>query len=181
MKTMYYLQTVKKNIVSPLWGDRLFVNAIPNRDDRFTVILDELLDQNCEKQGTINKIFRKVAKLNISMLVASQTYSNDEKDRIGSIIKNADVKVFFSYDEDDISDIAALLSKSKSYQTTLSDLEQGECIIKASFYSKSRNKNGKKDVIHGWTPSFTDTSFFNKPPINCSGKVEIIAGRILED
>ena len=180
MKTMY-LQTVKKNIVSPLWGDRLFVNAIPNRDDRFTVILDELLDQNCEKQGTINKIFRKVAKLNISMLVASQTYSNDEKDRIGSIIKNADVKVFFSYDEDDISDIAALLSKSKSYQTTLSDLEQGECIIKASFYSKSRNKNGKKDVIHGRTPSFTETSFFNKPQENSSGKVKIVAGRILED
>ena len=159
----------------------LYEYKLHNRDDRFTVILDELLDQNCEKQGTINKLFRKVAKLNISMLVASQTYSNDEEDRIGAIIKNAGVKVFFSYDEDDISDIAALLSKSKSYQTTLSDLEQGECIIKANFYSKSRNKNGKKDVIHGRTPSFTDTSFFNKPQENSSGKVKIIAGRILED
>lgn len=152
-----------------------------NKDNRFTVIIDELLDQNIEKQGAINKLFRKVGKLNISMLVAAQTYSNDETDRIGAIVKNAGIKVFFSYDEDNISDISALLSKSKSYESSLSDLEQGECIIKASFYSKHRIKNDKKAVIRGWTPSFTDTSFFNKPQGNSSGKVTIVAGRIIED
>ena len=159
----------------------LYEYKLHNGDNRFTVIIDELLDQNIEKQGAINKLFRKVGKLNISMLVAAQTYSNDEKDRIGAIVKNAGIKVFFSYDEDNISDISALLSKSNSYENSISDLEQGECIIKASFYSKNRNKNDKKAVIHGWTPSFTDTSFFNKPPINSSGEVEIIAGRIITD
>ena len=159
----------------------LYEFKVHNGENRFTVIIDELLDQNIEKQGAINKLFRKVGKLNISMLVAAQTYSNDEEDRIGAIIKNTGIKVFFSYDEDNISDIAALLSKSKSYESSLSDLEQGECIIKASFYSKHRNKNDKKAVIHGWTPSFTDTSFFNKPQENSSSKVTIVAGRILED
>lgn len=107
------------------------------RSTRLTIVLDELEDLCLEKDGPIGTILRKGGKHRLSMMLASQEFSN-EKDLLGKLIGNCGTLVFFRPKDADINSIAHHIGCDRQL---LAQLQQGECIVKAGFYSKSKGKN----------------------------------------
>ncbi|GEM_PF-1949725 len=122
-----------------------------NRRKRMTVVLDELVDLNLEHNGPINTILRKGGKLHLSMLIASQRFSAED-DRLGGIIGNCSIKVFFRPMDNDLTEIA---KHYKIDKFQLASLKQGECIAVGPFYSQNR-KHNCQTIICGRTFPVSD-------------------------
>ena len=132
-----------------------------NRQSRYTVIIDELEDLCLEKDAPISTILRKGGKHRLSLLMATQEFSS-EKDRLGKLIGNCGLLVFFRPKDADISEIAMHIDIDRS---TLANLEQGECVAVGSFYSRSKARNCHTKLIgktYCETTCFHDTTF--QPP-----------------
>lgn len=108
-----------------------------HRDQRITVVLDEIEDLSLDRDGPISTMLRKGGKHRLSLLLASQQYSV-EQDRLGKLIGNCDTHIIFHPKDADIRAIAQHLGCDPQM---LASLEQGECIVVGSFYSCSRQKN----------------------------------------
>ena len=79
-------------------------------------------------------------------MLASQKYSV-ENDRLGQLIGNCGLKIFFHPKDANISDIAKHIGCDRSM---LAKLEQGECVASGGFYSRSHRKN-RHQLIMGRT------------------------------
>ena len=138
-----------------------------NRPKRMTVVLDELVDLNLESSGPINTILRKGGKLHLSMLIAAQHFSAED-DRLGRLIGNCSIKVFFRPMDNNLTAIAKHYKIDKSQ---LASLEQGECIAVGPFYSQNRKRNCQT-IICGKT--FPVSNFIKKPE-KCQGLEPVTA------
>ena len=127
-----------------------------NRPKRMTVVLDELVDLNLENSGPINTILRKGGKLHLSLLIAAQHFSAED-DRLGRLIGNCSIKVFFRPMDNTLTAIAKHYKIDKSQ---LASLEQGECIAVGPFYSQNRERNCQT-IICGKT--FPVSNFIKMP------------------
>ena len=67
-----------------------------------------------------------------------------EKDRLGKIIGNCGILVFFRPKTNNISDISKLTGIDKS---TFVNLEQGQCIVYGPLYNKYEDKNKNVTLI----------------------------------
>lgn len=108
-----------------------------NRDERMTVVLDEVEDLCLDKDGPIGTILRKGGKHRVAMLLATQEYSVD-KDRLGKLIGNCAMKIVFRPKDANIDDIAKDIGVDR---TKLAALEQGECVAVGGFYSRHKERN----------------------------------------
>lgn len=135
----------KAPLVNMLLAD-LYEFKLHHRDSRVTIVLDEIEDLNLEKDGPINTILRKGAKHRLSMMLASQEYSV-EKDKLGKLIGNCSLHVFFRPKDANIADIAKHIGVDKS---VLASLEQGQCVVDGPLFNKIAGKNKQKTVV-GWT------------------------------
>ena len=108
-----------------------------DREPRYTVVLDELEDLFLEKGGPISTILRKGGKHRLSLLMASQEFSA-EKDRLGKLIGNCGLLLFFRPKDADLSEISKHIGIERN---TLARLEQGECVAVGGFYSHSKGLN----------------------------------------
>ena len=115
-----------------------------SREDRMTIVLDEIEDLCLEKEGPVSTILRKGGKHRLSMYLASQEFSV-EKDLLGKIIGNCGTKVIFRPKDADISAIARHIGVATQQ---LASLEQGEFWAVGEFFSRSRQKNCAR-VISG--------------------------------
>ena len=109
-------------------------------------VLDEIDDLYLDREGPLSKILRKGGKHKLSLMLASQKYSV-ENDRLGQLIGNCGMKLFFHPKDGDISDLAKHIGCDRSL---LARLEQGECVAYGGFYSRSRGKN-RHQLIAGKT------------------------------
>lgn len=117
-----------------------------DRTPKYTVVLDEIEDLCLEKEGPISTILRKGAKHRLSMMLASQEYSV-EKDKLGKLIGNCSLHVFFRPKDANIADISKYIGVEKS---ALASLQQGQCVVYGPLFNKKIGKN-KQTTIIGWT------------------------------
>ena len=115
----------------------LFAWKQHNREERLTVVLDEIEDLCLDKDGPIDTILRKGGKNRLSLLLASQEYST-EKDRLGKLIGNCGMQLIFHPKDACIDEIA---KQYKIDRQELAALEQGECFAVGGFFSKTHGKN----------------------------------------
>ena len=114
-----------------------------DRKPRYTVVLDELEDLCLEKDGPISTILRKGGKHRLSMLLSSQEYSADN-DKLGKLIGNCGMQVFFHPKDANLSDVAKFTGVDRA---VLANLEQGECVAVGGFYSRSKQKNTHTTLV----------------------------------
>jgi hypothetical protein len=108
-----------------------------NREQRMTVVLDEIEDLDLGKEGPIGTILRKGGKHRLSMLLATQEFSL-EKDKLGKLIGNCGFQIIFRPKDADIRGIAKHLGCEPQM---LAKLEQGEFVAAGSFFSRRKQKN----------------------------------------
>lgn len=114
-----------------------------DRSPRYTVVLDEIEDLCLDKEGPISTILRKGAKHHLSMMLASQEYSVD-KDKLGKLIGNCAIHVFFRPKDANIKEIARHVGIDAS---TLANLQQGECVVYGLLYDKESKKNKQTTIV----------------------------------
>ncbi len=115
-----------------------------HREERLTVVLDEVEDLCLDKDGPIGTILRKGGKHRVAMLLATQEYSVD-KDRLGKLIGNCGMKIVFRPKDANIDGIAKDIGADR---TKLAALEQGECFAAGGFYSRQKERN-TNTVLNG--------------------------------
>ena len=136
----------KSNEITDMLLASLYAHKQYERTSRITAVLDEIDDLFLDKDGPLSKILRKGGKHMLSLMLASQKYSV-ENDRLGQLIGNCGLKIFFRPEDGDISDIAKHIACDRSL---LAKLEQGDCVAYGGFYSRSRGKN-RHQLIAGRT------------------------------
>ena len=114
-----------------------------DRVPRYTVVLDEIEDLCLDKDGPISTILRKGGKHHLSMMLASQEYSI-AKDKLGKLIGNCAIHVFFRPKDANIKEIARHIGVDAS---TLANLQQGECIVYGLLYNKKAEKNKQTTIV----------------------------------
>lgn len=126
---------------SPVFIDMLLASLYEekqhHRNDRYTIILDEIEDLCLDHDAPLSLILRKGAKHGFSMLLASQEYSV-EKDRLGKLIGNCGTQVFFRPKDANLSAIAKHIGFDAA---DLVSLGQGECVVWGLLYDTVRQKN----------------------------------------
>lgn len=129
-----------------------------DHEPSYTIVIDEIEDLNLAKDAPINSILRKGGKQHLSVLLASQEFSV-EKDRLGKLIGNCGLRVFFHPKDANISIIAKHIECDKM---TLAKLEQGEFVAEGGLYSHTQPKKNRRTTIKGttylWTGSKCKTS-----------------------
>lgn len=140
----------------------LYQYKVDNKQKRITVIVDEIEDQNLAKNGSINKMLRKLRKCNLTLLLATQKYS-EESDNLGNIIGNTGIKVFFRPKDEYVAQIA---KKYKLEADVLRSLEKGACYIEADLYCKSKGCHRHTEA-YGVTAKYqlVNPSMANTKPI----------------
>lgn len=106
-------------------------------DKRYTVIIDEVQDQYLSEKGPINVLLRKGGNHNLSMLLASQEFP-DENTALGKVVGNCGTVKIFRPKQDNLKRVSQFTGVD---QTVLNSLNQGECIVCGSFYSCYEGKN----------------------------------------
>lgn len=123
-----------------------------NQNFACSLIVDEVQDLYLVKDGPIDTILRKGGKHRLSMLIASQEFSN-ESDSLGKIIGNCDTLIFFRPKGNNIKNIAKITGHSLS---ELSSLEKGECIVFGKIFDFEKSRNSSQIII-GKAATFDDT------------------------
>ncbi len=135
----------------------LYQYKVDNKQKRITVIVDEIEDQNLAENGSINKMLRKLRKCNLTLLLATQKYS-EESDNLGNIVGNTGIKVFFRPKDEYVAQIA---KKYKLEADVLRSLEKGACYIEADLYCKSKGCHRHTEA-YGVTAKY---QLVNPPPV----------------
>lgn len=120
--------------------DDLYFWKQHHRDQKMTVVIDEIEDLDLGKEGPISTIQRKGGKHGLSMILASQAFSTD-KDMLGGIIGNCGIKIFFRPMDADIKNIARLIQCSTN---TLAGLTKGFFVMEGGVYNHQHGKNYSK-------------------------------------
>lgn len=118
--------------------DTLYSYKDQNRDNSLTVVLDEFQTLNRHKGCTLEAILSRGRKLNMSVILASQDYT-DKKDSIGRFYAYCGTHILFRpLGEECIRAVAELTKLDTSIIRTLPDFC---CAIMGSIYSKYNKKN----------------------------------------
>ena len=108
-----------------------------HRAGNVTLVLDEIQTMNLKEGAPIDITLSTGRKLNLSVFLASQRYSN-VKDRLGEVFDYCDTKLFYRPME---SCIEAVSEKTHIPVDVLRCLEQGECAIVGPLYSATLGRN----------------------------------------
>lgn len=142
--------------------DTLYSYKDQNRDNSVTVVLDEFQTLNRYKGCALEAILSRGRKLNMSVILASQDYT-DKKDSIGKFYAYCGTHILFRpLGEERIRAVAELTKLDTSIIRTLPDFC---CAITGSIYSKYNKKNIQLiSAVMGETyrPSYKDHSKKNR-------------------
>ena len=120
-----------------------------HRDSNVTLVFDEIQRMNLEEGAALDVILSTGRKLNISAFLATQRYSNNEKENLGRIEGYCGTYYFFSP-----KDGCAHVISTKTHLSVdrLNQLEQGEFAYMGPLLSKHHGKNKPlKSAIIGRT------------------------------
>lgn len=118
--------------------DTLFSYKDAHRDDKVTIILDEFQTLNRHKGCTLESILSRGRKLNMSVFLASQDYS-DAKDPIGRFYAYCGTKVFFRPLGDECVEIVSKVTHLE--RNVIATLPDFCCAITGAVYSEYYGKN----------------------------------------
>ena len=129
--------------------DTLYSYKDIHHDDRVTIILDEFQTLNRHRGCTLESILSRGRKLNMSVILASQEYT-DKKDSIGRFYAYCGTRVFFRpLGEECVKVIAELTKLDANIIRTLPDFN---CAVLGPIYSEYYQKNIQlKSAIVGET------------------------------
>ena len=124
-----------------------YYRATGNKDDAKVIVLDEIQNLDHRLDSPLGQFLTEGRKFGISLVLATQTLSNlnkDERDRLFQ----ASHKLFFKPADTEIKSFASILAdatgeKQDDWVTRLSSLKRGECY---SLGSASNGKTGKLEV-----------------------------------
>ncbi len=128
-----------EQIVDMLLSD-LYIWKQHHKEQKLTIAIDEIEDLDLDKDGPISTIQRKGGKHGLSMILASQAFSAD-RDKLGGIIGNCGMKIFFRPMDADIKAISRLVQCSTNL---LAGLTQGSFVMEGSVYNKRDQKKRSK-------------------------------------
>ena len=123
---------------------------IKHKDRRVWIFIDEILDQNLQRSGIINRIFSQGRRSRLSIIGTTQNYYASQSAE-WETLNNAGTKIFFQSHPSSLNEVLKELNKPKSERQVLSSMEIGECIIKSELYSKTDKRN-KTAVVTGIVP-----------------------------
>lgn len=118
--------------------DTLFGYKDTHRDDKVTIILDEFQTLNRHKGCTLESILSRGRKLNMSVFLASQDYS-DAKDSMGRFYAYCGTKVFFRPLGDECVEIVSKITHLE--RNIIATLPDFSCAITGAVYSEYYGKN----------------------------------------
>lgn len=124
--------------------DSLYMFKDKHRKQPITIVVDEIQKMNMREEAPLNTLLSLGRKLNISLLMASQRFSDDDDD-LGRLEGYCDTKVFGRPME---GCLAAVSKATGLSEEVLLELEDGFFAITGSIYSKhlKRNKHVKPAV-----------------------------------
>lgn len=158
--------------------DTLYSYKDQNRDNSVTVVLDEFQTLNRYKGCTLEAILSRGRKLNMSVILASQDYT-DKKDSIGRFYAYCGTHILFRpLGEECIRAVAELTKLDISIIRTLPDFC---CAIMGSIYSKYNKKNTQlSSAVMGETyrPSYSDDHDTKSTDINLAHSIPHIASQL---
>lgn len=129
--------------------DTLFSYKDTHRDDKLTIILDEFQTLNRHKGCTLESILSRGRKLNMSVFLASQDYS-DAKDPIGRFYAYCGTKVFFRPLGDECVEIVSKVTHLE--RNVIATLPDFCCAITGFAYSEYFDQNIPLQAgMLGWT------------------------------
>lgn len=111
-----------------------------NSESHFTVIIDEVQDQNLTSTSPLNAMIRKSRKNKIGLIMASQEYI----DKIGEPVGNNGTNVFFS--PTNVIQVAKVINDIEFNNEILSSLAVHECVIVGNIYNKIENRNCRTKI-----------------------------------
>ncbi len=124
--------------------DSLYMFKDRHRKQPITIVVDEIQKMNMREEAPLNTLLSLGRKLNISLLMASQRFSDDDDD-LGRLEGYCDTKVFGRPME---GCLAAVSKATGLAEEVLLELEDGFFAITGPIYSKhlKRNKHVKPAV-----------------------------------
>ncbi len=117
--------------------DSLYSYKDSQREQKLTVVIDEVQKMNLRAEGPLNSILSLGRKLNLSLIVASQIFACDNTD-LARIEGYCDTKIFCRPMDSCLEAVAKATGIS---QDELSLFDDGYCAIAGPVYSEYYNKN----------------------------------------
>lgn len=129
--------------------DSLYSYKDKHRDKSVTIVLDEFQTFNRHNGCTLEAILSRGRKLNFSVILASQDFSN-EKDNMGRFYNYCGTKVFFRPLGEKCAELVAKVTHVSN--DIISSLPDCKCVIIGTFYSNFYEENIiVKEGICGYT------------------------------
>ena len=130
-------------------ADSIYSYKDSHRDKKVTIILDEFQTFNRHPGCTLENFFSRGRKLNISVIISSQDYS-DEKDNLGRFYAYCGTKIFFRPLSGKC--VEKVVKVTHIDQETIETLPVFHFIITGSLYNEKSNENTPlRKGIHGIT------------------------------
>ena len=104
------------------------------------LFIDEIQNQNLSKDGPISWILREGRKYGIAFFGATQDFFPFNT-ALGRIMSKADTQIFLHPTPDSEQAVASELRFKKADTARFDDMQRGDAIIKASFYSRENKRN----------------------------------------
>lgn len=134
----------KNDFILDVILDSLYMFKDKHRKQPITIVVDEIQKMNMREEAPLNTLLSMGRKLNISLLIASQRFSDDNDD-LGRLEGYCDTKAFGRPME---GCLAAVSKATGLSEEVLLELEDGFFAISGPIYSKhlKRNKHVKPAV-----------------------------------
>ena len=136
----------KKNVfILDVILDSLYMFKDKHRKQPITIVVDEIQKMNMREEAPLNTLLSLGRKLNISILIASQRFSDNDDDDLGRLEGYCDTKAFGRPMD---GCLAAVSRATGLSEEELYELEDGFFAILGPIYSKhlKRNKHVKPAV-----------------------------------
>lgn len=136
----------KKNVfILDVILDSLYMFKDKHRKQPITIVVDEIQKMNMREEAPLNTLLSLGRKLNISILIASQRFSDNDDDDLGRLEGYCDTKAFGRPMD---GCLAAVSRATGLSEEALLELEDGFFAILGPIYSKhhKRNKHVKTAV-----------------------------------
>ena len=115
-----------------LWDIWAYVQKHGSKDKPMTIVLDEMQNLDHAPDSPIDKMLREGRKFGISLILATQTISNFDKEQKDRLFQ-ASTKLFFKPATTEVDSFAKLLSQVSSdynandWRDRLNKLNKGQC------------------------------------------------------
>ncbi len=124
----------------------LFYYQRNNPNQNLAIFIDEVQNQNWNKNGPIVQVLREGRKYHMGMNYATQNLSGISKDKL-QVMLGAGIKVYHRLD----STTAKVIAKETGRKATeLTALKQGECIVDGTLYNY-KEKAPLPGIVRGCT------------------------------